>query len=321
MVLALSAGLIACGDKSAKTLAPAPAQSDPDSALSDKMSSYIDCFNGLNESVLRSIRRYEGWVKDMDRGPTGKETYAYGPSKLNAVRIGECQKKFERANSTLPALPKLDAAANDYIKTLVEMEPLVAEANLYYERQNYKDDAFAKAKKMHPPLAAAMEKFSLSSAVFSQELETENDKVQEAQLVEVEKAEGRSLNYLRMLMMSKAKQLVRVIEADTFDVNEATTRLGDYEKIADEAAAFAQANSDEKTGVIERTRWDRMEMAAEDFRKAAKERVRRIRDKVPYNTGERMRLDPDNGGTVEGSPQKVIKVYNELITASNAMRR
>jgi hypothetical protein len=34
-----------------------------------------------------------------------------------------------------------------------------------------------------------------------------------------------------------------------------------------------------------------------------------------------MRLDPDNGGTVEGSPQKVIKVYNELITASNAMRR
>ena len=58
---------------------------------------------------------------------------------------------------------------------------------------------------------------------------------------------------------------------------------------------------------------------AEAYRKAAKERIRRIRDKRPYNDGEKMILKPGSAWMVEGSQEKVSRAYNELIDSSNRM--
>jgi hypothetical protein len=40
---------------------------------------------------------------------------------------------------------------------------------------------------------------------------------------------------------------------------------------------------------------------------------------VPYSDGERMMLKPGSGWMVEGSSEKLIKAYNDLVSASNAM--
>ncbi|MCL1960363.1 MAG: YiiG family protein, partial [Desulfovibrionaceae bacterium] len=58
---------------------------------------------------------------------------------------------------------------------------------------------------------------------------------------------------------------------------------------------------------------------AEDYRKAAKQRLRRVRDKVPYNEGEKMMLKPGSAWMVEGSAEQLTKAYNELIETSNRL--
>ncbi len=45
--------------------------------------------------------------------------------------------------------------------------------------------------------------------------------------------------------------------------------------------------------------------------------MRRIRDKVPYSQGDKMMLDAGGGWMVEGSPQRLMRDYNELIGAYN----
>ena len=45
--------------------------------------------------------------------------------------------------------------------------------------------------------------------------------------------------------------------------------------------------------------------------------MRRIRDKVPYSTGDRMMLSGGGGWMVEGSPPRLLRDYNQLIEAYN----
>jgi hypothetical protein len=49
----------------------------------------------------------------------------------------------------------------------------------------------------------------------------------------------------------------------------------------------------------------------------AKQLMRRIRDKVPYTSGEKMMLSPGSSWMVEGSPGRLLRDYNQLIDAYN----
>ncbi|MFZ6745617.1 YiiG family protein [Undibacterium sp. JH2W] len=280
-------------------------------ASSSKLQDYIACYNKLDGDGHRSIARYRSWVKDMDKGPSGKESVVYGLYKIDVDDIAKCKASFAKPAA---AQGKLDAAATAYIDSLTELGALVTDAEVYYSRENYKDDAFAKGKKLHAPLADAMKRFEEKSAVFSDEIEVENDKVLDAEMQQLEKTEGRQLPYLQMALMSKAKQLVRLIAEESFDAAAAGQLLAEYESLTDEAIAYAKKNKESTA-----SGWSSLERATEDYRKAAKERVRRIRDKVPYSEGDKMMLKPGSGWMVEGSQEKVSKAYNALIEASNRM--
>ena len=45
--------------------------------------------------------------------------------------------------------------------------------------------------------------------------------------------------------------------------------------------------------------------------------MRRIRDKVPYSTGDKMMLNAGSGWMVEGSPPRLLRDYNQLIESCN----
>ncbi len=281
-----------------------------------KLQDYIACYNQLDGAAHRSIARYHSWVKDMAAGPSGKEQLVYGLYKIDVDAIAKCKTSFAQTAKLQPALARLDAAAVSYIDTLAELGNLVADANTYYDRENYKDDAFAKGKKLHPPLADSMKRFEEKSALFSDEIETENDKALDAEMQQLEKTEGRQLPYLHMAFMNRAKHLIRLIGEENFDAAAAAKILADYESLTDEAIAYVKKNNDSAS-----TGWSSLERATEGFRKAAKERVRRIRDKVPYSEGEKMMLKPGSGWMVDGSQEKVSRSYNELIEASNHLNR
>lgn len=288
-------------------------QADATAGIDQKLEAYIGCYNRVDGVAHRSISRYASWVKDMKDGPSGKEKVIYGLYPINSDAIASCKQAFAGAAQAKPVLA-LDAAGTTYIDALGALGKVVEEAYPYYDRENYKDDGFAKGKQLHVQLAAQISVFQAASDNFSKEIEKENDKRLEAQMNKLEKEQGRKLPYLEMASMHLAKQLIRLIDADTFPVDQAMTSLAAYEKIADETAAFALANKAALPAV-----WSTFESSAEDFRKAAKERVRRIRDKVPYTDGEKMMLKPGSAWMVEGSQEKLIKAYNTMVEASNRL--
>lgn len=284
--------------------------------LDQKLSTYIECYNALDQRTHASIQRYASWVKNMDAGPTGAEKVVYGLYEVPAEQnIKKCQAEFAGVAGISPSLP-LDAVAKEYLEAMDKLRIVVSEAHTYYDRENYKDDQFAKGKEIHPRLKLAMEAFMASSDKISTGIEAENDKRLEAQMRRLEKEDGRKLPFLQMATMHEAKQLIRLISKDSFAAEEAGNHLATYEKITDELlAALKTPQSD----AVASSNWGRFADASEDFRKAAKERVRRVRDQVPYSTGEQAILKPGSDWMVEGSPGKTLKAYNELVDRSNSL--
>lgn len=295
--------------------AAAPAKpAEAPGGLDQKLGIYIDCYNDLDGRVHDSIRRYSSWIKDMQAGPTGKEVVVYGLYEIGPEqKLGNCRTQFDQAAGMSPALA-LDGAGKAYMEALDQLQPLVSEAHRYYDRENYKDDQFAQGKALHPRLKAAMESFMAASGKFSDAIELENDKRLEAQMQRLEKEEGRQLPYLHMATMHEAKLLMRMLGEESFPADQAATRLAAYEKITDELLAQLKAQPAEGMSAHN---WSFFSQASEDFRKAAKERVRRVRDQVPYSTGEQMMLKPGSDWMVEGSPGKALKTYNTLVERSN----
>ena len=46
-----------------------------------------------------------------------------------------------------------------------------------------------------------------------------------------------------------------------------------------------------------------------------------MRDKTPYSQGDRMMLNAGSGWMVEGSPQRLMRDYNQLVEAFNSGAR
>jgi len=67
--------------------------------------------------------------------------------------------------------------------------------------------------------------------------------------------------------------------------------------------------------------WSIFQDNAGTFLKDGKDRMRRIRDKTPYSTGEQSLLkgSGNSGWMVSGSPMRVLKSYNELVEAGNCL--
>ena len=289
----------------------AHAEEASNDTLTAKMNAYIDCYNRADDSANSSIERYQSWIKDMKKGPTGKESHIYGLHDIHENIIKLCNKSIAEGLAIEPAAPELDAAAKQYLDNLNALNEKVSEAHKYYEREDYKDDKFAKGKAMHAPLVAAMTAFEKTSDDFSAKLEAENDKSLRARLDALEKADDKNAEYWALATTLNAKPLLRLMQADTFDTEAASKLIDAYEKSADGLAEYSKAHHDDwMDGSF-------LSKAAEDYRVAAKERMRRVRDKEPYSQGEKMHLTPDAGWMVKGSPYKLLRADNDLISAAN----
>ena len=263
----------------------AHAEDAGDDQRTAKMNAYIECYNRADDSAHTSIERYQSWIKDIKKGPTGKESHIYGIHDIHENVIKLCNKSMTEGLAIEPAAPELDAAAKQYLDNLNALKEKVSEAHKYYERENYKDDKFAKGKEMHAPLVAAMTAF--------------------------EKASDKNAEYWTLATTLDAKALTNLMQADTFDTDAASKLIDAYEKNADGLAEYSKAHHDDwMAGSF-------LSNAAEEYRVAAKERMRRVRDKEPYSQGEKMHLNPDAGWMVKGSPYKLLRAYNDLISAAN----
>ncbi|SUO95380.1 Uncharacterised protein [Suttonella ornithocola] len=273
------------------------------------MNTYIDCYNDADERAISSIHRYESWVKDKQKSPTGKEKNIYGLYSLNGVEA--CKENMPQAIAAEPKNEALDTAAQKYLDALLALDEKVQEADKYYSRENYKDDNFAKGKEIHPGLVKAMDDFEVASENLSGELDNINDKSQRELLEKLKAEDPKSTEYATLLMVVTAKDLTNSMTNDEFDIDNATKEISTFEDANDILLNYLKEHPNEEVDFI------RVNQAAENFIVAAKERMRRVRDKTPYSKGEQTQLNPQSGWMVSGSPYKLLRAFNQLIDAFN----
>lgn len=287
-------------------LVTGPAHAD-DASLTEKLNAYVGCLNRLSGRAFDARERYFSWVGK--KGPTGKERIIYGTYTI--YDTSDCRSGVERANTLEPRNAELEEAASAYVGAVVALEPLLKDADDYYSQEDYKDDKMAKGKALHPQLVAAWTAFASADTRLRSGIDVVQDMLAVEELVNIESTEGRTARYHIQALMMHAKRLMRVQSADKPDLGKITETLGEYETITKAAEAYAAENKDDRIG-------SSFISSAKAFLVTAKQLMRRVRDKVPYSTGEKMILNSGGGSwMVEGSPGRLMHDYNQLVDSYN----
>ena len=286
-----------------------PAPKDQASAqtpsLTEKLNAYVGCINRLSERSYDSRRRYFEWVGKS--GPTGKERIIYGTYTI--YDTSACRKAVEKANTLEPRDAGLEAAASAYADAVSKLEPLLKEADDYYERQNYKDDGMAKGKAMHPRLIAAWDAFAAADTALRNGVEVINDRRAAERLAEIEQKDGRKADYHVHALMIHAKRVLRAETSDKPDVAAMVKAVTEFEDLVKGAEEFS-GNGDGKIG-------SSLIGSAKSFLVTSKQLMRRIRDKIPYSSGDQMMMGGGGAWMVEGSPARLLRDYNQMIDSYN----
>lgn len=281
-------------------------QTPPKPAPTEKMNAYVGCINRLSERSYESRKRYFSWA--AHNGPTGKERIIYGTYTI--YDTADCKKNVEKANALEPRDAALEAAASGYVEAVSKLEPLLKEADDYYSQENYKDDRMAKGKALHPRLVGAWDAFASADKALRNGVEAINDKRAAEQLAAIEQSEGRKARYHVQALMIHAKRVLRAQEAEKPDLAALTQALNEYEAVVKAAEQASGADGGTKIGSM-------FISNAKSFLTTGKQLMRRVRDNVPYSSGDRMMLNAGSGWMVEGSPPRLLRDYNQLIDAFN----
>lgn len=289
-------------------------EEDKDAELGSKLGEYISCMNNTSKRVVDSRNRYLSWVKDEKIGPTGKERNIYGLYDINA---DSCFKSLDRAKTMSPALPEVESAAAEYRKALEQLEPIVKQANKYYDQDDYKDDKMAKGKELHPQLMNGFAKFEQVSKGFEDRVTTLNDGVNARQLTRLEKDPSRRLQYLSQRGLNEAKALINmtdIAELKELDQQKYDVALQTYDKTLTEMEQYADTHKAEADKIM---MFSSYVSSCKNFLKAAKELLRRKRDNKDFNKEFFSKSSPQ---MVDGHPAQVVETYNRMISDSNHLR-
>jgi hypothetical protein len=303
---ALAAGIAIASLATGTAVAQTPPATPP--SLTEKLNAYVGCINRLSERSYSSRSRYFSWAARS--GPTGKERIIYGTYTI--YDTSDCRRNVEQANALEPRDPELEAAASAYADAVSKLEPLLKEADDYYSQEDYKDDKMAKGRALHPRLVAAWDAFASADKALRGGVEAINDRRAAETLVEIEQKEGRKARYHIEAVMIDAKRVLRAQDTDKPDLAAMTKALSEYEALVKGTEALASDGEKIDSFFISN---------AKSFLVTGKQLMRRIRDKVPYSSGDKMMLNAGSGWMVEGSPPRLLRDYNQLVDSYNRSRK
>jgi hypothetical protein len=302
-------------------------QDDLDEQMQDKLEAYILCLNTLSSPVHSTRARYFSWVNPKT-GPTGNERFVYGLFDLPNESAQKCTAGLAKSKVLPPRDAKLEAAGDEFARTVMELDALIDEVFTYYENKNYKDDKFAKGKAMHPRLMAAFAAFSKADTGLHATLDGITKPLAQRALGRIEREEGRKFRYHRKHVLLTARELVEagdpVGEDDHVDFALYTASFNELDKAVADLEGYGALHKSEldvKTNPawpLAKSHFDQFDRAVDAYRKKAREYLRCLRDAPAKARNANGKVDPDKMGPCpDGRPRDVVNKYNEFIRTSN----
>jgi hypothetical protein len=210
-----------------------------------------------------------------------------------------------------PSLPAVEAAADNYGKALKDAVAEIKAIYPYYNHEDYKDDNFQKGKEVHPTLLRAFRAFEQANKSFDGEVGKLEDQVAEKQLADLKDDSSKRYDYLVVDTGIKSKKIMKLVKENVHQADYSALRVEDLQPLIDD---LERSVDELKTVGKTRTMGTFYASACDDFVKAAKDMMRRVRDKKPYSEFERQELGTGGGWMVDGSPDQLIRKYNDMIS-------
>ncbi len=341
LALGAASGTLGCkkllkGRKASSTATPSATpsvanantpQDDADEAMQEKIDGYILCLNTLSAPVHATRSRYFSWVNPKT-GPTGKERVVLGLFDLPNDKVSKCTQGVARSNALPPKEPKIEAAGNEFARTVAELDAIVDEVFTYYETKGFQSDRFAKGKAVHPRLIAAFNAFSRADSNLHSTLDGITKPLSQRSLARIEREEGKKFRFHRKHVLLTARELVEagdpVGDDDNIDFALYNASFGELDSALNDLQAFGLLHKNEldaktnPTWPVAKSNFDQFNRAAEEYRKKAREFLRCLRDAPAKARTPSGKVDPDKMGPCnDGRPRDVVQKYNEFIRTSN----
>jgi serine/threonine-protein kinase len=271
------------------------------------------CTNRYSAPANRSRQRYLRWV-DRETGPTGRERSIDGVGGALSGDGRDCADAVAAANAMPPSLPTLERAATSYSQALVALAPTLVEADRYYEQQTYRDDGMAHGRELHARLIPQFDAFADADRPLRTELETQEAR---ARTMHIDAIANDPANHTVWLVERYQQQAMEVVQRAR------ELRLDDDRR-------YVIADRDGFLGAVEELRmrgdaiathtpsgadydWVSYQRAVQDMTTASLQAMRCVRDRTQFSDWDARELGTGIGWTVDGSPDKIIRGYNDLI--------
>jgi hypothetical protein len=210
-----------------------PKEARPIAKALKKKGHYVECFNGVEKSRKAAVKRYFSWIKDPKTGPTGKERHVYGIYKIHGM--DRCKKQVEKAKAISVDFKELNELAklmDTYVVDAEKVVKLAAKIKRYYTDQDYKDDKFAKGKKLHSEFLELLTKLQPTAKKFTLLMDRVEDTLNEQRVEYFKKKYGEKIRYLMVKgrIISKNFALAVHTQKDPAKIKPHLDELVDIEK-------------------------------------------------------------------------------------------
>jgi hypothetical protein len=304
------------------------AQDESDEQMQEKLDPYAICLNTLSAPVHATRARYFAWV-DPKTGVTGNERVVLGLLALPKDGAKKCAAGLVVAKGLPPKDPKLEAAGDEFAKSVTELDALIGELFPYYETQKYKEDKLAKGKELHPKLVAAFAAFSKADASLHATVAGIGKPLAARTIARIEREDGRKFRFHRKRVLLAGRELVDAgdLSGDEDDIDAAAfkTALAEYDKALTELQGFGVLHKNELDAQSNpawpqaKANFDQFDRAADAFRKKARDYDRCLEQAPAKAKTDAGKIDPEKlPPCKDGGRTDVVTNYNELVRVANA---
>jgi len=173
-----------------------------------KLNLYVECTNRSRDRIRESWARYAERVDAKTGTPRAKQ-------KPFVYRIdGElepCKQALEQGPKLEPPMPEIEAALAEYHGRGLEVAGYTQQLDEYYQRETYKEDAWAKGKEIAPAFQTAYEAWDAADLVLENAVDKRKDENDVKLLALIEQREGKNLRWHAQRVVLSAKALARCV--------------------------------------------------------------------------------------------------------------
>lgn len=234
--------------------------------------------------------------------------------------------ELEKAIPAKPKMVELDKASENLLAVFKELKPLAEDMDSYYSGKDYTSDNYKKAQEFHTKLLEIIKKYDAAVLPFRTEMDKKIVEQREKEAKKLQK-DGRIIAYNRMVILNAGEEVLNEISrqkltgANVVSGNAAKFKTL-QEKLINVVGEFNKYAKDEKQ--MKKEGYKDYDLTgftnkADNFKASLANLVERIETKKPISEfALRNQFFLENE---KGSPENVIKSFNDLVQEYNSMNK